>query len=359
MSLVRQYLLSDNGVILDALNEFPTIGACDFEVTWGADGKSRTVQLFAPAKGSVKYNYPLELAAGNFTALSAAVDGSQVGTSQRSLGQGSSGTNAEIGYSLFPSYLGGKVYPDGVVSWDAGLASWKLTSAAGTFDASQVFSGVYSLDQTLPIGTYVLSIIDAHNARVLFQAEPPSSTPSWTGSPIGVGGVTVDKVVSATQEQPVGMLQSISYGHLVREFQAQALPAPRVRADGPNGYFGVVQTGDVVPVSVSYGWLQLPQTLMRIARLTLYPETEELEVVLNTVDPVAVGRTGPTAIPPTDAKSIRQRIESIEGAVLRLQTNREPPATLLATAGDATELSKAQNGQVPTWNSATGKWVPA
>ena len=59
--LNRVYEVSDNEVILDALNEFPQIGVCDFEMVWDATGHYRGFRVFSPAKGEIKYNAVIDI----------------------------------------------------------------------------------------------------------------------------------------------------------------------------------------------------------------------------------------------------------------------------------------------------------
>ncbi len=100
---------------------------------------------------------------------------------------------------------------------------------------------------------------------------------------LGIGGIILDDVESALADQPIGTLQGSAEGVVLRRSQTQFLPTARQRADGPNGLFGQVFTGDVVPVMFNYGWLTFGPVLMRIATLSLYPPTEELEAQLNVV----------------------------------------------------------------------------
>jgi hypothetical protein len=271
--LNRVYDVSQSEVILDALNEFPTGAICDFEMAWDDTGHFRGLVLYAPSKGVVKYNAVIDVTVNTTTALAGAVDGSQVGTDQRVLGQGTSAN--DTGFAQFASYLGGRVVHDAVLVSGSDV----VNSATIGFTADDEGVNCYSLDAGLPPNTFIVSVTSATQAVMSNTALLDLS-----GETFGIGGITLDTSTSAIQDQPISTLQQSAQGYLVQQMKAQALPAPRMRADGPNGLFGFVTVGDVVPVSADYGWLQIPPTMMRIVKLSLYPPTEELEVGLMLVN---------------------------------------------------------------------------
>jgi hypothetical protein len=284
--LTRLYALSDNGGILDALNEFPSIGVCDFAIQWDSTGHHRWFEIFAPAMGAIKYNYPLELDVGVVTDLQGAVDGSQSGTAQRVLGQGASGSSDDIGYAAFPSYLGGRVSAgNGQVT----MGSTTVTTSAPFFLPTDVGHPIYSLAQALPIATLVAEYISSTEVTVL---TPNSQNPSQganqtvTNDTVGIDGCIIDAVASAIQDLPITTLQGTAQQSLMRQLAAQVIPAARFLRDTPNKTFDNIDLGDVVPVLFNYGWLQLPGPLMRIVGLTLYPVTEEISPTLNVVNGV-------------------------------------------------------------------------
>lgn len=271
--LQRNYQFSDNGGILDALNEFPTIGACDFEVTYDETGHFRGFQVFSPAKGSVKYNAAIEMDLGQVTDLQGAVDGSQVGTAVRYLGQGSTGSSAEIGFANFPCYLGGRV------SGVAVLVQGSTTAQAGDIDftALDVGQGIYcQTPGVIPVGTVIVEVLSATEA-VMSNPSAITANPSV----IGIGGIIIDSVQSAMPDQMIDTLQASAEQMLALTQRPQNLPTPKMRADGPAGLFGKVETGDVLPVMFNYGWCTFGPVYMRLVTLTLYPPTEELEFTLN------------------------------------------------------------------------------
>lgn len=276
--LERFYQLATNAEILDALNEFPSLSACDFEVTWDATGHSRTLQIFAPSKGSVKWNYPIEIL-GNVTDLEGAVDGTQVGTTQRVLGQGTSGSSEEIGYVAFPSYLGGRVGTSVTITQGATL----LSADGLTFTSADIGQPIYSLAAgVIAVGTVITSVTSATTVGI---SEPLLMSLPVGATQIGVGGIVIDQTESSIPTQPVRTLQSTAEASLRKNLQAQPLPTSRQRADGPDGLFGLVEVGDVVPVRFDYGWLEFGPALMRISAITLYPPTEEMSVTLNVTGP--------------------------------------------------------------------------
>lgn len=276
--LERVYQFSDNSGILDALNEFPTIGVCDFEVTWDVTGHFRQFQIFPPAKGEVKYNYPITIDIPSTTDLEGGIDGTLVATTSRVLGQGSTGSSQDLGWAAFPSALGGRVALDGIFTQGSNI----IQSATIGFTVDDIGEGVYCQTAgVLPIGSTIDSIVDSNTAT--FTSNQGGGALLNANAVLGIGGIVLDDVESALPDLPIGTLQGTAEGIVLRQSQAQFLPTARQRADGPNGLFGNVSTGDVVPVMFNYGWLTYGPVLMRVATLSLYPPTEELEVQLNVV----------------------------------------------------------------------------
>jgi hypothetical protein len=281
-SLIRAYQLSDNAGVLDALNEFPTIAICDFEVTWDATGHFRQLQIFPPAKGSIKYNFPLEIDLGAITDLQGGIDGAKAVTASIILGQGSSGSSRDIGYAAFPCALGGRTAEDGMLS----QGSSTIESATINFTSEDVGQGVYCQQAgVLPVGATITTIIDSSHAT--FTSNQGGGAILTAGPvTIGIGGVILDNVGSALSDLPIGTLQGTAETAIETGAQTQFLPTARQRADGPTGLFGQVEVGDVVPVSMKYGWLKIDPKLMRVTTVTLYPPAEEMECQLN---PIPVG----------------------------------------------------------------------
>jgi hypothetical protein len=279
-TLVRDYQFFDNSGILDALNEFPTIGVCDFEVVWDATGHFRNFQIFPPAKGSVKYNYPITIDIPSTSDLEGGIDGTLVATTARVLGQGggSGSSSQDLGWAAFPSGLGGRVALDGIFTQGSNV----IQSASIAFVATDVGEGVYCQQAgVLPIGATIDSIIDSTHAT--FTSNQGGGALLDATAVLGIGGIVLDDVESSLPDQPIGTLQGTAEGIVLRLSQTPFLPTSRQRADGPNGLFGQVFTGDVVPVMFDYGWLSFGPVLMRIGTLSLYPPTEELECQLNVV----------------------------------------------------------------------------
>ena len=274
VNLIRNYQAADNAGILDSLNEFPTIGACDFEIVWDPTGHYRWFEVFSPGKGAVKYNYPLTIDGGAVTAMQGAVDGSTTRTAVRVMGQGSSGPSEDLGYAAFPSYLGGRVASDASVVFQG----YAVVMDTPFFLPTDVGKAIYSLHGAWPVGTTITAVISPIECVTSKQ-----STLSINNETIGVDGVILDSVQSALANQPLSTLAASAEGILYQQLKTQSIPNPKVRADGPAGLFGFITVGDVIPVAASYGWFKTDAQLMRIAKLTLYPPTEELEVGLNTI----------------------------------------------------------------------------
>jgi hypothetical protein len=280
-SLIRIYQFSDNAGILDALNEFPTIGACDFEITWDRNGHQRAFTIYVPAKGHILYNEVLEIDLGTITDLQGTIDGTATSTTVRVLGQGSSGSSQDIGYAAFPSSLGGRTCTDGFIALGSNVVTGSLD-----FTPDDVGQGIYCLQAgVLPIG----STVSVYLSPTQVEFTNPSGlgaqmdVPFGSNGVFGVGGIVLESTTSALTDLPIGTLLGTAEQTLQRVLAAQFVPTARQRADGPNGLFGIVNTGDVIPVVFRYGWLTLGPVLMRVATVTLYPPTEELELQLNTV----------------------------------------------------------------------------
>jgi hypothetical protein len=252
---------------------------CDFEVTWDVTGHFRYFQIFPPAKGLIKYNCVLEIDLGQITDLQGSIDGSTTVTASRFLGQGSSGSSEDVGYAAFPSFVGGRTCTDGFIA----LGSTTITGTLN-FTSDDIGKGVYCLTPgVLPIGSTIESIISSTQCTFV----NPSGLGAQLAVPFGsigifgVDGVILDDVQSALNNLPISTLLGSAAGYLGRFLQAAFVPSARMRADGPDGLFGMVDTGDVVPVVFNYGWLTLGPVLMRVASWTLYPPTEEIVFQLN------------------------------------------------------------------------------
>lgn len=293
--LTRDYGSEVNSGVMQALAEFPTSGYLDYEVTWDATGHFRTFTVFNPSKGTIQYDFPIIMDAGHVTQLTGAVDGSQVGTTQRVLGQGSSGPASDIGYAAFAAFLGspgGAGFPGGtsprvVHDGQVNFLNTHLISATANFTSIDVGLPVYDISGLIPIGTSIASITSPTQAELTYPNGSPLGT--GTGLTIGIGGIVIEKTASAQPNQPTGALQTLAQGALLRQAAAQVILAPKLRADGPGGLMGNVTVGDVVPVALSYGWATLQGTsgnpvLQRVASLTLLPVTEEIQPVLNVIN---------------------------------------------------------------------------
>lgn len=301
VDLLRQYPFSSNNNIFQAIQEFSSIGACDYEVTWDTTGHFRTFTVFPGQKGTVRYNHPLALDVGFVTSLAAAITGSQVGTAQRVLGQGATGSSAEIGYSAFPALIGegdGVGFPGSnlprVLS-GCTVTETTLICPGGNFTVDDVGQGLFDAIGFLAIGTVVLGILS--DSEVLFNdgSTIGSRVPINTGMgvTVGIGGVIIDQSQSALTGAPVGSLQGTAEGWLALAMNAQLVPTCTLRADGPEQILDHVTVGDIVPVQINYGWLQIGGTpgspyLMRVTKITLHPVTEEVILTLNVIPQPAI-----------------------------------------------------------------------
>jgi YVTN family beta-propeller protein len=269
--LNRVYLIDTQEIYLDAINEFPSIGVCDFEMVWDATGHFRGLQIYTPAKGSVKYSAVIDPGVNVTTQLAGSVDGTQTRSKQLYLGQGSTGPAQDTGFAAFASYLGGRVVTDAVITQNSDI----VASATAAFTSEDVGINCYSLHGGFVPGTYIVSVTSSTEVVISSLA-----LLNLTGETFGVGGITLDKSTAALPNQPISTLQQSAQAFLFQSMKTEALPAPRIRADGPNGLFGQIEVGDVVVANSDYGWLQYGPTLTRVSKLILYPPTEELEPTL-------------------------------------------------------------------------------
>lgn len=305
--LQRDYLgQSANSSVLGAFAEFVGEGYFDYEVTWDPTGHFRTFTMFCPGKGQVNYNYPVTLDLGTVTQLGGNVDGSQVGTTQRALGQGSGGAGNEYAYRAFGGFLasgrgagfpGGRhprIITDANLTLVAGAESSILVSLSAGFDVNDVGQPVSCLTPgVMPPGCYISGVLSLAEAEITSGDQGLITSVGGENLTVSIGGFTIEQQQSAQTNQPPGALAGLVQGALLRNGAAQPILAPRMAAQGTtgkNGLMGNVSTGDVIPVQTDYGWLTISGSvegepvLQRIVGLTLYPITEEIQPTLNVIN---------------------------------------------------------------------------
>lgn len=271
--LERHYQFFDNGIIADAIYEYPSIGAIDWAETWTADGRNRGWSVYHPQQGKLRYDIAVDGTEENITQLQVGVDGTKTKTTNRVLGQGTTGVNREIGYSAFPSYLGGRVMTDGVL-----VQGWTvLESATANFTAADIFEGIYSLDGLLPIGTFITGIIDSSHVNISQAALATASAET-----IGVGGLVLDGQVSAQPDLPMSSLFNQAKTATLYSSVPIKVVTIRLPASGPDSIFGILHLGDSIPVTIDYGVVQIAM-IMRAVKIVYYPPTEEIEVTFNPI----------------------------------------------------------------------------
>jgi microcystin-dependent protein len=307
IQLQRDYLgQSANSSVLGAFAEFVAEGYFDYEVVWDPTGHFRTFTMYAPSKGQVNYNYPVTLDLGTVTDLSGNVDGSQVGTTQRALGQGSSGAGNEYAFRSFGGFLGSgrgagfpggrqpRIVTDAVVTLVAGAQYSTLVSATAAFDVDDVGQPVSCLTAgVLPPGAYIVGVSSEFEAVITSGDQGLITSIGGEMLTVSIGAFTIEQQQSAQTNQPPGALAGLVQGALLRNGAAQPILAPRMAAQGTtgnNGLMGNVFTGDVIPVATDYGWLTISgavdgePVLQRVVGLTLYPVTEEIQPTLNVIN---------------------------------------------------------------------------
>ncbi len=277
--LQRFYQFADNANLLDALNEFPTIGVADFDIQWDAAGQFRWFQLYSPAKGSILLNQVIEIDAGqpDPTQLAFEANGTQTSSAIRNLGQGN-GLERLFGYAVDASALGGRQVTDMACTY----GSVTITSASANFTAADIGVGVYSAGN-LPIGAVIHVINSTTSVDLTLPATFTVAVVMGVGATLGIGGLILDEVISDIPTTPDRLLQSHAATELSRTRAANLVPTSTLRADGPNGKFGLIDVGDIIVSLVDLGWAQETGEQRRIVKWELKPETEEFLVTHNLV----------------------------------------------------------------------------
>lgn len=108
VSLIRIYQHFDNGNILEAMMEYPAIGACDFDVTWPADGFSSTFRIWPGQRGDAVPGAVLALPGNAVMDSGYSVDGSKIVTKPRRTGLGT-GATREVAEVVDTSDMDGHV----------------------------------------------------------------------------------------------------------------------------------------------------------------------------------------------------------------------------------------------------------
>ena len=282
----RTYDLAGQGVIIQAIEEFPVIGACDWSLDWDSTGHFRWLSILPPdpangyfaGKGVIQWNLPLLLDRSRVTDPTTSDDGSQSGSAQFVPGQGGS-AQGETGYAAFPSHVGG------VVAQGVSLTQSALTLAipgATPVDPLWVGGGIYCIDALVfSPGTTVLSVDTGANTVTI--SKPVLITVG--SASVGFGGVIIDRSHASIPDNPYSGLWPNAVGWVRKTSTPQVMPAVKVRADDPVDFLELISVGDAFNVLLNYGpFLGQWEQLMRLAAYTLDPVTEEVELVLNVID---------------------------------------------------------------------------
>jgi hypothetical protein len=145
-----------------------------------------------------------------------------------------------------------------------------MTSATAAFTSADVGQAVYA--DTLQRGTVIASVTSVTSVQI---SKPAVSTGS--ALTLGIGGLIVEEILSPRPNTTIDTLYSQATNERARVAQAQVLPT--IKAD-PAIIIGHLDTGDVTPVLVDYGWAQVLQQL-RIVKWTLDAEHNQMELVPN------------------------------------------------------------------------------
>lgn len=175
---IRQFY--DHANILEAMRDYPKRGDLDYEMVWPpTTADSRTLRVWAGAKGVLKAGSPIELGVNVVGDFSYDVNGSAVTTAARVLGQGE-GADREIGHAVDTSELDGLVLEsvesaplEAPIDALQGLADEDLSSAKApvrvpefTVAADEVLPAV-ELGDTVPVTVNYGWVQEATNRRVV------------------------------------------------------------------------------------------------------------------------------------------------------------------------------------------------
>jgi hypothetical protein len=131
------------------------------------------------------------------------------------------------------------------------------------------------------------------------------------------GGLVLESLESATPDTSIDGVAALTANELARLKSIVTVATVTVRENLAGALIGQLATGDVVPVSVDYGWAQLSGN-MRVASMALNPFDETLAVTLNADRPAG---------PPSQSPHILAAISRAEAKVLDIQRGVPvPPA---------------------------------
>lgn len=131
------------------------------------------------------------------------------------------------------------------------------------------------------------------------------------------GGIVLESLESAPPDTSIDGVTSLAANDLTRLKSAVTVATLTAKENLAGALIGQLATGDVIPVSIDYGWVQLSGN-MRVAAMALNPVDETLAVTLNADRPA--GR-------PSQAPHILTAISQAEAKILDIQRGvPEPPA---------------------------------
>lgn len=150
------------------------------------------------------------------------------------------------------------------------------------------------------------------------------------------GGVVLETLESAPPDTSIDGVASLANSELTRLKNAVTVATLTVRENLIGALIGQLQTGDVIPVDVDYGWAQLSGN-MRVASMVLDPVAETLAVTLNTDRPAG---------PPSQSPHILTDISRAEADILDIQRQIPVPPSaaseeILYTASGAVTVSQS------------------
>lgn len=76
------------------------------------------------------------------------------------------------------------------------------------------------------------------------------------------------------------------------------------------------------------------------------------------VSAIPASQTGPSVRASNSTKALRQRLETVERNVSRLQANRTPSPLLLHQLANAPKMSKVADQEVPIYDASSGQYIP-
>ena len=225
-------------------------------------------------------------------------------------------------------------------------AGLPLTLVSASTDNIVDFS--YDVDGQATAGAVVVLPQSTATTPVLGTVQPAAQFFGYAVDVAANGGITLDDVVTTQVETPPDGVQLKASTELARVKNGVTVPSLTV-VDTPGvALVGVIETGDQLPVTMDWGFVQEAGTYYRVTAWTLTPEAESLALVMGPPLP------GTPRVPPSTQAQIAQKAVGL-AALFRQPQLRPPSIDQLAGAA----LGYMSNAQGVAYDATTGLIVPA